>query len=199
MIRKTLLIAFILTGIVIVILCISPFYIINSDNTDNSMFMHDNTTFNAKTPEEKAIFVARLNEGIIGFEWDTIINASLTFDGKYWIVNMHEAGYDDWTVTVDAETWMSKQNGSTEPKNTWRSFDELKAGYIAELQSGANGGQGRPYKVTIDGKEIWKVPAYYYHENDPKQVKYIYVDLATGKSKIVDPKQVQKYEGHLKN
>ncbi|WP_424354443.1 hypothetical protein [Methanobacterium sp. MBAC-LM] len=69
MIRKTLLIAFILKGIVIVILCISPFYIINSDNTDNSMFMHDNTTFNAKTPEEKAIFVARLNEGIVGFEW----------------------------------------------------------------------------------------------------------------------------------
>lgn len=35
----------------------------------------------------------------------------------------------------------------------------------------------------MDGKEIWKVPVYYYHEYGPKRTEYVYVDAATGKSK----------------
>ncbi len=88
-------------------------------------------------------------------------------------------GMDSWVVTVDVKTGMSKENNGK-----WRSLDELKAIYIADIQAyKANGGLGEPSKITMDGKEIWKVPVHYIHENNPEQVEYIYVDVATGKSK----------------
>ena len=161
--RKNLLIVGILTGIIIVILCISPFYIINSDNTDNSITVHENTIFNSKTPEEKAIFIAKLNDGLFGFESDTVKSAYLTPDKKYWIVNMEDAGDYGGIFTVDPKTLMSKQNNGE-----WRSFDELKAIYIAEIQirTYGDGGVKKPYKVTIEGKEVWKVPVYIYNYNE---------------------------------
>jgi hypothetical protein len=65
------------------------------------------------------------------------------------------------------------------------SFDKLKAVYIAEIQSnGSNGGIGKPSKVTIAGKEVWKVPVYYFDVGyGQKQVEYIYVNVKTGKNK----------------
>lgn len=147
----------------------------------------ENTLFNNSTPEAAAISIARLNEGKNGFDEfseDMVTNASLTPDGKYWIVKICKEGYDSWIVKVDAKTLASTKSGGKDPVNTWRSFDELKAIYIAEIQSTkSNGGVGEPAKITIDGKKIWKVPVYYYHEYDPKQTEYVYVDVATGKSK----------------
>ena len=149
------------------------------------------TTFDNSTPQATAISIARLNDGTSGFEGDTVNSAYLTSDGKYWIVKMGAAGYDDWIVTIDAKTLMSKSSinsGIKQTKNKWRSFDELKAGYIAEIQAyDANGGVDEPIKITMDNKEIWKVPVYYYHEFDPKRTAYIYVDVATGKSKNTLP------------
>ncbi|HEX3013477.1 MAG TPA: hypothetical protein VHO92_04285, partial [Methanobacterium sp.] len=161
-------------------------------NSTNATNLTTNTTTNSltfdnSTPEASAISIARLNEGKNGFDEfseDMVANASLTPDGKYWIVKMCEAGYNNWVVKVDAKTLASTKSGGKDPINTWRSFDELKAIYIAEIQSTkSNGGAGRPTKLTMDGKEIWKVPIYYYHEYDPKQTEYVYVDATTGKSK----------------
>ncbi|MGB9978659.1 hypothetical protein [Methanobacterium sp.] len=143
--------------------------------------------FDNSTPEAAAISIARLNEGKNGFDEfseDMVDSTSLTPDGKYWIVKIGDAGYDNWVVKIDAKTLASTKSRGKDPVNTWRSFDELKAAYIAEIQSTkSNGGVGRPAKVTMDGKEIWKVPVYYYHEYDPKRIEYVYVDIATGKSK----------------
>lgn len=162
---------------VITVLIIGIFISYISVDANNSTTPQKNVSFNAKTPQEKAIFVSKLNYGINYYI--TVFNASLTPDGKYWIVKMREAGYDDWVVTVDAKTLMSK-----EKNGVWKSFDELKAVYIAEIQSTkSNGGIGKPTKVTMEGKEIWKVPVYYYHEYDPKRTEYVYVDVTTGKSK----------------
>jgi hypothetical protein len=149
-----------------------------STDDNSSTNPSENLTFDNSTPEALAISIARLNEGTNGFEYVTVDSASLTSDGKYWIVNMND-GMDSWVVTVDVKTGMSKENNGK-----WRSLDELKAIYIADIQAyKANVGLGDPSKVIMDGKEIWKVPVHYIHENDPEQVEYIYVDVATGKSR----------------
>ena len=73
---------------------------------------------------------------------------------------------------------MSKKNDGG-----WRSLDELKAIYIADIQSYTrNGDLGKPSKITMGGKEVWKVPVHYFHESNPK-LAYVYVDVVTGKSK----------------
>jgi hypothetical protein len=181
--KKNLLMAGGLTGVVIVLLSIGIFIFPNSTNatTENSLI------FDNSTPKAAAISIARLNEGKNGFDEfseDMVANASLTPDRKYWIIKMREAGYDGWVVKVDVKTLSSTKSGGKYPINTWRSFDELKAIYIAEIQSTkSNGGVGIPTKITMDGKKIWKVPVYYYHEYDPKRTECVYVDAATGKSK----------------
>jgi hypothetical protein len=84
----------------------------------------------------------------------------------------HSVYQDDFEVfTVDVKTWKSKiGNGE------WKSLDELKARYIAEIQGHTTDGTlGEPCKVIMGGKEIWKV------QTSPDE--YVYVDLTTGKSK----------------
>ena len=186
--RKNLLVAGGVICIIIVLLSIGPSIFPNSTDATNSITnTGNNLIFDNSTPETTAISIARLNEGKNGFDEfseDMIANVSLTPDKKYWIVKIREAGYNNWAVKIDAKTLASTKSGGKDPVNTWRSFEELKAVYIAEIQSTkSNGGVGRPAKVTMDGKEIWKVPVYYYHEYDPKQTEYVYVDTATGKSK----------------
>lgn len=187
--KRNLLIASSLTCIIIAIISIGIFIFSNSTNATNLTIdtTENSLTFDNSTPEATAISIARLNEGKNGFDEfseDMVANASLTPDGKYWIVKMREAGYNNWVVKVDAKTLASTKSGGKEPINTWRSLDELKAIYIAEIQSTkSNCGVGIPTKVTREGKEIWKVPVYYYHEYDLKQTEYVYVDVATGKSK----------------
>jgi len=172
----------------------------NSTPETTSQFAQGNAVFNSKTPEEKAIFIARLNEGTQGFRYVegtneyfiTVDNVSLTSDGKYWIVNMHDDGngeFYNWAVTIDAKTLMSKGNGGFgQPEGTWRSLDELVAAYIAQLESCAASDfiDGRPSKITMDGKEVWKVHIHYQHEYDPERYWYIYVDVVTGQSKNED-------------
>lgn len=181
------LIAGCLIGIILVFL-IGAFIIIPaignisadvSNSTDeNSNNDSSEDAFDNSTPKALAISIARLNEGSNGFEYVTVDSASLSSEGKYWIVNMND-GMDSWVVTVDVKTGMSKENNEK-----WRSLDELKAIYIADIQAyKANVGLGEPNKVIMDGKELWKVPVHYIHENNPEQVEYIYVDVATGKSR----------------
>jgi len=197
--RKNLLIAGGWAGgliVIIIILVIGVFIIIPSitnnltSNSDENLKSEPNENtvyFDNSTPEATAISIARLNEGMIGFHSGHKVNASLTSDGKYWIVDM-----DGWVVTIDTKTWMSKQNMErVEGKeDIWRSLDELKARYVAEIQSNDEE-IGEPSKIVRDGKEIWKVPVYSqfkvdqmtYDEED--LVGYVYVDLATGKSEKV--------------
>lgn len=142
-------------------------------------------SFDNSTPESTAVSIAKLNEGVFGFDSITIENVYLTQDRKYWIVNMTEMGDHGGIVTINAETWDSKQNNGE-----WASLDELKAQYIAEIQIYGDGNVGKPHKINIEGREIWKVPIfiYMYNENsDPpqEQAEYVYVDLATGKSKRI--------------
>jgi hypothetical protein len=135
--------------------------------------------FDNSTPESTAVSITKLNYGKGGFEdaGDDSIK-SVHFDGKYWIVEIFTSGYYDEfeAITVDNGTLMSKIDNEE-----WKSLDELKATYIADIQS--DHASGKPQKITINGKEIWKVQT---HDNegylDP-QVEYVYVDLETGKSK----------------
>ena len=205
--RKNLLIASGLIGIFIVLLSegmliilLSSFNIVDFESSLMAGSMDGDqkpeeflTYFNNSTPEATAVSVARLNLGKWGFENADIKSVHMTSDGKYWIVEIYTSGYKDEskTITVDAGTWMSKQNDSYEPfiaydpKDTWRSLDELKALYIAEIQSSTED-VSKPSKITINGKEIWKIPVY---DNDSyklgisKKVEYVYVDAATGKSR----------------
>lgn len=205
--RKNLMVAGSLIGGIIVLVVIGAFIII-PDIVDTSTAVSNSitdqignlidesfvpATFDNSTPEATAISVARLNLGKWGFENAEIKSVHPTSDGKYWIVEIYTSGYKDEskTITVDAGTWMSKQNDSYgpfiayDPKDTWRSLDELKALYIAEIQSSTED-VSKPSKITINGKEVWKVPI---HDNDSyelgisKKVEYVYVDAATGKSR----------------
>jgi len=200
--KKNLLIAGSLAGgliVLILILVIGTFIIIptvadisnvTSDSDENlTRETYESTVFfDNSTPEATAKSIARLDRGRVGFYDRYTINASSTSDGKYWIVNM-----DGWIITVDAKTLMSKKSGyyggfwdSGRPLNEWISFDELKARYIAEIQSQSTEEVSKPQKITRDGKEIWEVPVYGWgNDIDPELVGYVYVDVATGKSKKV--------------
>jgi hypothetical protein len=194
--RKKLLTVGSLTCAILVIVSIgiifynlAPVKNLNSINSNNSSLTENGLTFDNSTPEATAISIARLNEGASGFGDGNGIttNASLTHDKLYWIINMHEDGYEDWIVTVDTKTLMSKKNGGMEKSvNKWRSLDELKANFIAEIQSGSGINFDRPHKTTLEGKSVWKVPVYNIISNKRELYGYIYVDLTTGKSKNVD-------------
>ena len=190
--KKNLLIAGSIVSIIIILAITIIIIIPTVTNTSATILSstadsEELTYFDNSTPESAAISIARLNDGANGFKYDTVNSVSLTSNGKYWIVKMGTAGYDDWVVTVDAKTLMSKSsaNGKNREKDIWVSFDELKACYIAEIQStGSNGGIGKPSNVTMDGKEIWKVPVYYFDVGDgQEQAEYVYVNVKTGKSK----------------
>lgn len=176
--HKNLLIAGSLTGVIILLIGI---FIILPISKENALPLDStNYTFDNSTPETTAISIAKLNDGAEGFG-NTVNNVYLTPDKKYWIVNMSEHGDYGGVVTVNAKTWMSKKYDEK-----WRSLDELKAQYIADIQKDRTDGSiGGPSKVTIDGKEIWKVPVYKfnYDHNKWEQSEYIYVDVKTGKSK----------------
>jgi hypothetical protein len=172
-----------LTGEIIVLFVMGVFIIMPSimgilENNDSININYIATNyFDNSTPKSTAISVARLNSGI-GFARGDSDSVYLTPDKKYWIVNLHSK--EKWNVTIDAKTLMSKgDNGE------WRSLDELKAIYIADIQSDSP--SGKPQKITVNGKEIWKVPVY--HENIYEngsithETTYVYVDIKTGKSK----------------
>ncbi len=193
MIRKTLLIECGLISVTLV-LAIAAFIIIStitdtSTDASNSITANNNSdsdeylSFNNSTPEATAISIARLCCGVGGFYTCHTFNTSLTIDGKYWIVKMDNS----MIVTIDAKSLKSKQKGDlNQPANTWRSLDELKAQYIADIHSeglSENVRVGKPSKVTMDSRKIWKVPVYYYNDVDYKITEYVYVDLVTGKSK----------------
>ena len=181
--RKNLMIISILISGIIVLSVTGVFIIlpgiaeILEDKSLNNSNYPTTNYFDNSTLELTAVSIARLNSGI-GFASGDVDNVSLTPDGKYWIVTLHQK--ENWNVTIDAKTLMSKEDNGE-----WKSLDELKAYYIADIQSDSP--LGKPQKITINGKEIWKIPVY--HENIYEngsmthETTYIYVDLKTGKSK----------------
>jgi len=163
------------------ILVSSVFYLIENIDEDRyfDISSFNNNSFDNSTPEATAVSIARLNMGE-GFEDVTLDDVYLTSDKRYWIVNFIAGGKEPYLfVTVDAKTLKSKVN-----YENWSSLDELKATYIAQIQSLGNPWR-IPQKMTMGGKEIWKVPIVtdFFENGTDKTVKYIYVDLATGKSK----------------
>lgn len=142
----------------------------------------DYTSFNNSTSEATAVSIARLNFGV-SYGKFFVNNVYLTDDGKYWNVDMTAASGKDphVQVIIDAKTLMSKVNYEDEAGDEWNSLDELKANYIAEIQT--NYPLGKPQKITMEGKEIWKVPVLLSSNNENSVIGYVYVDLATGKSK----------------
>lgn len=176
--RKTLLIS---AGL-ICILFISAFIFISFavnlvSEISEPVEYHDNSSFNNSTPELTAVSIAKLNFGT-AFN-DVSVGDVYLIDG-YWIVGIdtHDVG-GYLEVTVNAKTLMSKRSD----EGAWRSLDELKAIYIAGIQLGYP--TEKPQKITMNGKEIWKVPVntYSYYYNGTEIFEYVYVDLATGKSK----------------
>jgi len=166
--RKNLIIACVLICGIIVLSIIGIFIIMPS--------MYPTNNFDNSTPESAAVSIARLNSGE-GFASGDVDNVYLTPDGKYWIVTLESK--EKWNVTIDAKTLMSKQNDGE-----WNSLDELKATYIADIQSDSS--LGKPQKITMNGKEIWKIPVYHeciYEDGSvTHETTYVYVDLKTGKS-----------------
>lgn len=184
------LICIIIIIIIIIVSVMMAFIFYIPDSMDNSATIlnstnsyAENSVFDNKTPEEKAIFIARLSQGTHGFDDIITTNASLTHDGNYWIVEMYTSEYQDLyeVITVDPKTWMSKEDNGT-----WMSLDKLKANYIAEVYCMGSGyiGPEKPYNVTLNGKTIWKVPCI--HSNCDIYMGvwgYVYFDPTTGKSK----------------
>nr|WP_319372963.1 hypothetical protein [uncultured Methanobacterium sp.] len=139
--RKKLLVAGVLIGGTII--CLFPAFMIISfgldliseitgrTHFDSSSFSR--TSFDNSTPEATAVSVARLNLGVC-FDLFTVKDVYLTSDEKYWKVYF-DAGPKEpnLVVTIDAETLMSK-----EYDGEWKSLDELKASYIAQIQSMSN-------------------------------------------------------------
>lgn len=143
------------------------------------IYSFNNSSFDNSTPQATAVSIARLNMGE-GFKDVTLDDVYLTSDGKYWIVDFLAGGKEPYLfVTVDAKTLKSKVN-----YENWISLDELKATYIAQIQSLGNPWR-KPQKMAMGGKEIWKVPIVtdFFENGTDKTVKYIYVDVRTGKSK----------------
>jgi len=127
---------------------------------------------------KKAILIAKLNQGAYGVCEDTIKidNASLSSNKKFWIIKMHDK-YRKWIVTVDAVTGSSREN-----HGKWKSFDSLKASYIAQIRLGEATRVGKPSVVTLKGKKVWKVPVYLGIFS--KHYYNVYFNAMTGESKI---------------
>lgn len=104
------LIAGCLIGIVLFLvigtLIIVPAIVGTDDNSATNS--SESSVFDNSTPESMAISIARLNEGSC-FDSVKVVNAFLTSDGKYWIVNMNDGMDYSWIVKVDAKTGMSKK------------------------------------------------------------------------------------------
>lgn len=186
--RKKLLVA---GGLIGLILCLfSVFIIISCFNLVLNIvdpfqeYNGDNLSFNNSTPESTAVSIARLNFGVFYSQF-AVTNVYLTPDKKYWKVDMSTSGADPHVqIIIDAKTLMSKRNDVN--SDEWRSLDELKANYIAEIQTDepdSYGSLGKPQEITMDGKEIWKVSVNTTDESGKNTVKHVYVDLTTGKSK----------------
>ncbi|HEX3013478.1 MAG TPA: hypothetical protein VHO92_04290 [Methanobacterium sp.] len=178
--RTNLLITSSLTGIIVLTIAaiiLIPTITDISTASSNSITANEYLLFNNSTPEAVAISIARLNSGK-AFNDGIVDNVSLTPDEKYWIVNLHIK--EKWNVTIDAKTLMSKEDDGE-----WKSLDELKATYIADIQSDSP--LGKPQKITMNSKVIWKIPVYhediYENGSSTHEVTYVYVDLKTGKSK----------------
>lgn len=182
-------------SVVLFSLAIIFFVILPDDTSYQVARKNDSTLF--KSAEEKAIFIAKLNEGVYGFYPSRInvISAYLTSNGKYWIVKTNrrdnDFGNDDWTVTVNSANWDSKKDKETqdyvEGQTSWRSFNELKAIYVTQLYDEEYFPYymyKRPYKMNINGNEVWKV-----HRVSTEHVtsigdgSYVCFDAITGKSR----------------
>jgi hypothetical protein len=189
--RKKLLVA---GGLIGLIICLFPAFMVISFglNLVSEMFKigtydADTGSFNNSTPELTAVSIAKLHFGE-GFSRVTVDDVYLTPDGKYWKVNISTSGLDSHgQVTIDAKTLMSKGDD----EKVWMSLDELKASYIADIQTNGPqsvGSNGEPQKITMGGKEIWKVSTQYDDmDGTGPHVAYVYVDLVTGKSKNTLP------------
>lgn len=100
---------------------------------------------------DKAKLIAQLNDGVNGYAFFHVDNVYLTSNKKYWIVKMHEGKYH-LKVTVNAKDGTSKKNNGK-----WKSFNELKARYIAEYYGGDGGFlAGTPKIIMLKGKKFGK-------------------------------------------
>jgi len=119
-----------------------------------SSFSATDNHFTLKKPNishDKAKLIAQLNDGVNGYVFFHVDSVSLTSNKKYWIVKMHEGKYH-LKVTVNAKDGTSKKNNGR-----WKSFNELKARYIAEYYGGDGGFlAGTPKIIMLKEKKFGK-------------------------------------------
>ncbi|MDD3985113.1 MAG: hypothetical protein PHY59_04315 [Methanobacterium sp.] len=138
------------------------------------------TQKDVKITKKVASLIAQLNDCLNGVTCTKVKSAYLTSDKKFWKVKVKEDdGTKIWTVTVNAATGASKKKHSA-----WRSFNELKALYVAELYTGDTGMEvhGKPKLITVKGQKLWKIKCY--DKALPHKItRTVYFDDKTGKSK----------------
>lgn len=146
-------------------------------NSNNSLEI--NEPKDVQISKERAVLIAKLNEWAYGFcEGIVIKNVSLTSDKNFWIGKLGDSE-SSWSVTVNTVTGASKKK-----QGKWKSFNELKAEYVAELHAGdANPKFGTPIIVTLNGKKIWKILVYEDFSSKKVFRFYVYFDDSNGKSK----------------
>jgi hypothetical protein len=163
---------------VVVICLVFGAYCSSSTNNINSHSTVKNITH---TPEiDQAIFITKLNEGSRAFwgEWIVVDSVFMDPTGKFCILKVHDGNDESWGIVVNIETNASKKNN-----DTWKSFDEIKALYVVELNYECGMVMGKPRTVTLNGKKLWEIPLYNYPSDGGGFYCNFYFDHVTGKSK----------------
>lgn len=169
-----------LLGIIILyLISVAPVYNLSADKIREPNSALKNTTHNPAI--DQAVFITKLNEGMIAFCGDDRVivdNVIMDPNGRFCILKVHSFNNEAWGMVINIETNASKKNN--EP---WKSFEELKAQYAAELNSGNGIMVGKPTVVILDGKKLWKIPLYEYPSIGGAFWCDVYFDPVTGKSK----------------
>ena len=138
--------------------------------------------------QEQAKFIAKLQDGLSGFVFDEIKKVTLNKGSRpFWEVQVSDKVTNEtWTVFVDAKNAESRKSVETcdiEGAKSWRSFDELKATYVAQLYYDT--GELLFKRAEMKGSDIWMVPVVEEFNNEIYNYQ-VYFNAKTGYSYVAD-------------
>ncbi|MCZ3365898.1 MULTISPECIES: hypothetical protein [Methanobacterium] len=158
---------------------------IQEKNKTNLSSIDSNNTITID--KNKAISIAKLYDDNFDCEFyyyeKMDFNAKLSPDNKYWIIKVTgEKNRPIYSVTVNAKNCASKK---TDAKSSWIPLNELKAQYAASIITayadlGSCYNNSKPVKVSLNGKNVWKVEARKYNFDGGDSVYCIYFNDQNG-------------------